>query len=42
MHFISKSNDNRRYKHKISSFYEGTLKEKATDFATSCMGSKPN
>jgi hypothetical protein len=42
MNFISKSNDNRKYKQKICSFYKGTLKEKATDFATSGMGSNPN
>jgi len=42
MHFISESNDNRKYRQKICSFYKGTLKEKATDFATSGMGSNPN
>lgn len=42
MHSISKSNDNRKYKQKICSLYEGTLKEKATDSAISCMDSNPN
>jgi hypothetical protein len=42
MHFISESNDNRKYKQKICSFYKGTLKEKATEFAASGMGSNLN
>jgi hypothetical protein len=42
MHFISESNDSRKYKQKICSLYKGTLKEKATDFATSGTGSNPN